>query len=58
MAGLIIYYLQFKIASRSKDALIMNNSYGHSNNYEVVCINSRKKWCIVSIKVKCIHSEL
>ena len=35
MVGLIIYYLQFQIASRSKDALIVNNRYGHSNHYEV-----------------------
>ena len=33
MVGLIMYYFQFKIASRSKDALIVNNRYGHSNPY-------------------------
>ena len=35
MVGLKMYYLQFQIASRSKDALIVNNSFGHSNHYDV-----------------------
>ena len=32
MVCLIIDYLQFNIASRSKDALIVNTRYGHSNH--------------------------
>ena len=41
MVGLIIDYFQFKIASRSKDALIVKNRYGHSNHYKVFCIKEK-----------------
>ena len=29
------YYLKFEVVSSSKDALIVNNMYGHSEHYEV-----------------------
>ena len=35
MVGLKMHYLQFKIAPGSKDALIVNTRYGHSDHYEV-----------------------
>ena len=31
------YYSKFKVVSSSKDALIVNNMYGHSEHYEVSC---------------------
>ena len=29
------YYLKFEVVTSSKDALIVNNMYGHSEHYEV-----------------------
>ena len=36
------YYLKFKVVSSSKDALIVNNMYGHSGHYEVYLVLTRK----------------
>ena len=36
------YYLKFKVVPSCKDALIVNNMYGHSEHYEVFLVLIRK----------------